>query len=129
MSVASVAATVSAPATRAGLCPHASAVAFPAAVTNVTPAAMARRTASSSDRLAAPPRLRFATAGLLALAVTHSTPAMTPDVVPAPRQSSTRTGTSRTALATPWVAPPSVPATWVPWPLQSVVPRPSLTTL
>ena len=30
-----------------------------------------------------------------------------------------------TCLATPYVVPPVVPATWVPWPLQSFVPCPS----
>ena len=46
-----------------------------------------------------------------------------------PVQPNTRTGTSRTDLATPQVAPPIVPATCVPWPLQSLVPRPSLIAL
>ena len=68
----------------------------------------------------------LATAGLAALLATQSMPAMTPELVPEPAQSSTRTGTSVTAFATPYVEPPTVPATWVPWPLQSVVPRPSL---
>jgi hypothetical protein len=58
--------------------------------------------------------------------VTQSTPAMTPEVDPLPAQSRTRTGRSVTCLATPYVEPPTVPATWVPWPLQSLVPRPSL---
>ena len=49
-----------------------------------------------------------------------------PLVLPEPLQSSTRTGTSCTPLATPQVVPPTVPDTWVPWPSQSVVPRPSL---
>jgi hypothetical protein len=54
------------------------------------------------------------------VAVTQSTPAITPAVVPLPLQSSTRIGESFTALATPQVVPPVVPATWVPWPLQSL---------
>jgi hypothetical protein len=73
----------------------------------------------------------FATAGAPAawLEVTQSTPAITPEVEPDPLQSSTRTGRMVTCLATPYVVPPTVPATWVPWPLQSVVPRPSLIAL
>ena len=38
---------------------------------------------------------------------------------PYPLQSSTRTDTSLTPFATPTVAPPTVPAQWVPCPLQS----------
>jgi hypothetical protein len=41
-------------------------------------------TALSSDVLAPAPRLMFATAGEPWFAVTQSTPAMTPDVVPEP---------------------------------------------
>ena len=41
-------------------------------------------------------------------------------MVPEPAQLSTLTATSRTRLATPCAAPPMVPATWVPCPLQSV---------
>ena len=44
---------------------------------------------------------------------------MTPELVPEPLQLSTRTATSVTALATPYVAPPTVPDTCVPCPLQS----------
>ena len=54
-------------------------------------------------------------------AVTQSMPATTPAKVPLPAQFSTLTATSRTPLATPYVVPPIVPATWVPWPLQSVL--------
>ena len=63
----------------------------------------------------------FATDGVARLAVTQSTPAMTPAVVPLPAQSSTLTATSLTPLATPYCEPPTVPATCVPWPLQSVL--------
>ena len=62
-----------------------------------------------------PPRLMLATAGLVRWVRTQSMPAMTPELVPPPLQSSTRTGTSPTRLATPQVLPPTVPATWVPW--------------
>ena len=61
--------------------------------------------------------------------VTQSTPAMTPELEPLPLQSSTRTATRRTSWATPYVSPPTVPATWVPWPLQSSTPRPSAMAL
>ena len=62
----------------------------------------------------------LATDGPGLLAVTQSTPATTPAVVPEPAQPSTLTATSRTRLATPYAVPPMVPATWVPCPLQSV---------
>ncbi len=59
-------------------------------------------TASSSELRSPPPRLMFATAGLDGvLGVTQSMPAMTPEVLPLPLQSSTRTATSLTSLATP----------------------------
>ena len=61
--------------------------------------------------------------------MTQSTPAMTPVVVPDPWQSRTRTACSVTCFARPYVVPPVVPATCVPWPLQSFVPFPSLTAV
>ena len=69
----------------------------------------------------------FATEGETWLDVTQSTPAITPEVEPEPEQSRTRTAWRVTCLATPYVVPPVVPATWVPWPLQSLVPFPSPT--
>jgi cytochrome P450 len=60
-----------------------------------------RATAVSSAADALPPRLMLATAGVAWLAVTQSTPAMTPEKVPDPLQSRTRTATSATFLATP----------------------------
>jgi hypothetical protein len=85
-------------------------------------------TAASRLLLVGPPRLRFATAGVPAtwFAAAQSNPAMTPDMLPDPLQSRTRTATGVAPFATPWVLPARVPATWVPWPLQSPVPRPSL---
>ena len=74
---------------------------------------------SSAALVPAPPRLMLATAGLTALAVTQSTPAMTWSKVPEPAQLSTRTPTSWTPLATPKELPPTVPATCVPCPWQS----------
>src|SRR5688500_11570547 len=69
----------------------------------------------------------FATAGFTRLAVTQLMPLMTPDVDPDPLQLRTRTPRIRTAFATPHFVPPIVPATWVPWPLQSLPLRPSPT--
>jgi hypothetical protein len=91
----------------------------------VTPEAIELATALSSAVLAPPPRLMLATAGLRAFWVTQLTPAMTPAFVPLPEQFSTRTPTRLTCLATPQVVPPTVPATWVPWPLQSSAAPPS----
>src|ERR1044071_558116 len=82
--------TVSAWETRAGEELQASALLLPAAIAYVTPAVTERRTASSSAVDAPPPRLMLATAGRMRLAVTQSIPAMTPDVLPEPPQSSTR---------------------------------------
>src|SRR5690349_4955807 len=98
---------------------------LPAARAYVTPLAMERSTAASRVELAPPPSDMLATAGLTALAVTQSMPAMTPAVVPLPLQSSTRTATRLTDLATPYVVPPTVPATCVPCPLQSSALPPS----
>src|SRR5687768_10741358 len=66
-----------------------------------------------------PPTDMLATAGFTRFKRTQSTPAMTPAVVPEPVQLSTRTPCSRTWLATPYAVAPMIPATWVPWPLQS----------
>ena len=63
---------------------------------------------------APPPRLMLATAGRTRLAVTQSTPAITPALEPDPLQESTRTAKRVTLLATPKVDPPTVPETWVP---------------
>src|SRR4051812_35955374 len=69
----------------------------------------------------------LATAGWPAecCAVTQLMPAMTPELVPEPLQLRTRTATIDTLLATPQVLPPIVPATCVPWPLQSSALPPS----
>jgi hypothetical protein len=85
----------------------------------VTPEAIDLVTAALSAELSEPPTLMLATAGLTACAVTQSMPPMIAEYEPEPVQSSTRTPTSLTSLATPYVRPPTVPATWVPWPLQS----------
>src|SRR4051794_5599898 len=81
-SVFVVAPTVMASAVRAGLLLHASALLLPAARAYVTPEAIDRRTASSSAADTPPPRLMLATAGFTAFAVTQSTPAITPELVP-----------------------------------------------
>src|SRR3954452_5771994 len=112
-------------ATREGELLQALAFELPAARPYVTPEAIEFATAESRAELTPPPRLMFATAGLTALVVTQLTPAMTPALVPLPEQFSTRTPTSLTPLATPYVPPPTVPATCVPWPLQSSVAPPS----
>ena len=126
-SVVVVAPTVIAAGVRAGENLQASRFEFPAAMAYVTPSLMELVTALSSAVDAPPPRLMLATAGAPATwsAVTQSMPAMTPEVVPLPAQSSTRTATSETPLATPYVEPPVVPATCVPCPLQSSAVPPS----
>jgi hypothetical protein len=87
---------------------------LPAATTKVTPAAVAFAIAASSALLAPAPSDMFATAGLVCWPATQSTPAMTPALVPDPLHPSTRTATRFAFFATPQVAPPTVPATWVP---------------
>jgi hypothetical protein len=69
----------------------------------------------------------LATAGLTWFARTQSTPAMTPELLPEPVQPSTRTGWTVALSAMPYVVPAAVPATWVPWPLQSVAEPPAVT--
>src|SRR5215213_1279031 len=108
-SVLSMAPMVMASGTRAGVVLHAS---------WAMPSAIIRPTASSTELFAAPPSDRFATAGARLVtggswwsAMTQSIPAMTPLQLPEPSQPRTRTATRRTPLATPYVAPPTVPAT------------------
>jgi hypothetical protein len=98
---------------------HAFALLVPAATANVTPAVTALVTALFSAVLKPPPNDMLATAGFTAFARTQSMPAMTWLYEPLPAQFSTRTATRLTALATPYSPPPTVPATCVPWPLQS----------
>src|SRR5437016_6182454 len=88
-SVWSVAAAVSAVGVEAGDALQALALLFPAETVNTTPAAIAFATAVLRAVESPPPKLMFATAGLIACCRTQSTPAMTPDVVPEPVQSST----------------------------------------
>src|SRR4051794_1867571 len=94
-SVRSVAPAVSAPGTGAGGKLQALTPTLQAANANVTPSAITRATAASSVALRGPERLRLATAGRPAwwLATTQSRPAISPEVLPKPPQSSTRTGT------------------------------------
>jgi len=121
------AATVSAAGSRAGEDSQASSSSLPAATVTLTPSSISPRIAASTLPLAGPLRLRLATAGVPARwsRAAQSMPAMTPEVSPLPPQSSVRTATSATAGATPYAAPPIVPATCVPCPAQSFVPRPS----
>src|SRR5262245_18528295 len=125
LSLMSVAPTVIASATRAGVCWHALAFELPAESEYVTPEAIELRTALSVAVSGPPPRLMFATAGLIEFPVTQSIPAITCAKVPLPEQSRTRTATSETPLATPNEVPPTVPATCVPCPLQSSAAPPS----
>ena len=93
--------TVIASATLAGDELDASALELPAAIEYVTPLLIELRTAVSRAVETPPPRLMLATAGLMWFAVTQSTPAMTPALVPEPLQLSTRTANRRTPFATP----------------------------
>src|SRR5512138_3178595 len=86
-----VAPTVMAFGVEAGEYEQALAELLPAAMPKVTPAAMALVTASLTAWLKPPPKLMLAAAGATWLAATQSMPAMTPDQVPEPPQSSTRT--------------------------------------
>src|SRR5205809_7671198 len=82
---------------------------LPAATAVATPSVIIRLTAASTELLAPPPSDMLATAGVPAawLPVTQSIPAITPLQVPEPLQSSTRTATSLTFLAIPYLAPPT----------------------
>jgi len=97
----SVAPTVIADGSLDGELLQALAVLFPAATAKVTPEATAFATAWLRVLENPPPRLMFAAAGRTRLAVTQSIPAMTPEVVPDPRQFNTRTATRFTFFATP----------------------------
>src|SRR5215213_1491748 len=122
-SVLSTAPMVMASGTRAGVVLHASwatpaKLPLPAAIAVEMPSAIIRPTASSTELFAAPPSDRLATAGARLVtggswwsAMTQSIPAITPLQLPEPSQPRTRTATRRTPLATPYVAPPTVPAT------------------
>src|SRR5438270_6083678 len=98
---------------------HASALLLPAATATKTPELARLFTAVLSELEKPPPRLMLATAGWMALVASQSRPAMIPEVEPDPEQSRTRTARRSAPFATPKRAPPTVPATWVPWPLQS----------
>ena len=114
--------TVKAPEARAGeklqaSCP----LSLPAATAKKTPAATALFVAASSPASAGPPRDMLATAGAMWLSRTQLMPLITPASVPEPWQVRTLTPWTVAALATPQVPLAAVPATWVPWPLQSVL--------
>src|SRR3954453_6460925 len=74
---------------------------FPAATASTTPALVMRVAASFTAWLKPPPSDMLATAGSTRLFVTQSIPAITPELVPLPEQSSTRTAMSVTPFATP----------------------------
>ena len=67
-----------------------------------------------------PPRLMFTMEWAGAFAATQFIPAMLALVGPDPSQARTRTGCRMTPGAMPYVVDPTVPATWVPCPLQSL---------
>src|SRR6266508_754269 len=89
LSLMSVAPTVIAAGTRAGLKLQALALLLPAAMAYVTPELIELATALSRVVSMPPPRLMFATAGLMEWPVTQSMPAATCAVVPLPLQLST----------------------------------------
>ena len=101
---------------RAGLDWHASRLSFPAATTTGIPAATAAATAASSPSEVPPPRLRLITEGPAGLCWTaQSMPAITSVTLPVPSAVQHAERSARvTPLATPYVRPPMVPATWVP---------------
>src|SRR5712692_432853 len=118
-SLMSLAPTVRASATPAGLQFDESSLAFAAATAYVTPALMEFRTASSIEKMGPnPARLMLATAvpeGLpLWALVTKLTPAMIASRGQLPDPLQTFTERMVTFFATPYVAPPIVPATCVP---------------
>src|SRR4051794_21085045 len=127
-STSSEAATTSAAGMFAGESWHESVPVLPAATTTVTPLAMAAFTAVvMAGTLVVKLRLRLATAGLTACAVTQSIPASTVLASVVPEQPATRTATSWARTSTPTSSAPTSPATRVPWPLQSWA-VPSLST-
>ena len=87
---------------------------LPAATTVVTPEFTRLLIALFNDVDLPPPRLKFAVAGFFAFFWTQLIPAMTPEYDPLPVHESTFTPTSFDLVATPYVFPPIVPATWVP---------------
>jgi hypothetical protein len=96
------------------LLPAACTTAMPEAIRLSTDASRAGVTHGSSQ-----PRLMLTTAGRTALALIHSSPAMIPSVEPSVAQSRMRTAWTVASRATPYLDPTAVPATCVPWPLQS----------
>src|SRR5262249_37712653 len=112
--------TVIAAETRAGDELAALVFEFPAAIAYVTPELIEFCTAVSSAVETPPPSLLCAPPGLRWPRVTKSTPAMTPELVPAPWQFSTGRAKKRPDFPPPNGEPPIVPETCVPWPLQSM---------
>src|SRR3954447_934531 len=100
-SLRSEAAVVNALGARAGDCVQASTSELPAATATKMSAETRSFTAVSSAAEGPPPSDRFTTAGPVLCVRTHSRPAITPDTVPLPEQSSTRTPRSVTRFATP----------------------------
>src|SRR6187455_1312414 len=110
---------------RAGDCVQASTPELPAAIAKTTPLSAAALTASSTAVLTPPPRLILATAGFTALALTQSMPLMTSEYEPDPLHPRTLTAVSGAPGTMPTTSrllsrAATVPATCVPWPLQSL---------
>ena len=115
------AATVMTSATLPGLYKQLSALSLPAAATTVMPSVIIDCTALSNVAEAGPPRLMFTTAGVPKLwsATIQSIASTRMLVTVLPLHESAFTGTIEAPLATPYVVPAAMPATWVPCPLQS----------
>jgi len=109
---------------------HASVLSFPAATTAVIPAFTMRSIASLRASDFPPPILKLRTACVFGFGFAgeriQSRAAITPEYAPRPSQLRSRIGTTVAFLAIPYWVPAAVVATWVPCPLQSIVPRPSL---
>ena len=121
------AATVITSGTLAGLNEQVVADSFPAAATTVMPSWTRLLTAVSNELDAGPPQLMLTTAGRPGAwsAMIQLRPSRIVEALLTPEHPKTLTGTIVTDLATPQVAPPTVPATCVPCPMQSAGPRPS----
>lgn len=121
-----VAPTVQAEGSLAGEKLAALALELPAATARKWPAEVMARAALLTAVLVLPPSDMLTTTPLghervRASVTTKFMPLMTPELVPEPEALSTLTPRSVVRLATPYLVPPMVPATCVPWPLPSVL--------
>jgi len=119
-SLESVAPTVIALGTKAGLLKHASVFSLPAATTTVTPDSVALSIAILKASIRPDhPKLILMTAGLGPFSMIQSMAPVLARTGPNPKSSTTFTAWSVMSLATPYTPPPTVPAQWVPWPCPS----------